>query len=267
MSHRRDRWYTITQRVLSTGGVKRVYIVTCNKCGRQGEQHASQLTDDARRKWFQREGWELGKWKNLHVCPQCAGNAPPPVVEVEEPEPNLPEPSTPKSWTDDLPKLQAAWTLSYEDEHLAFIEWLRTTYGNRYIPATPAAAPPTLMESWHAASTAERSELWHLFQGWAAEANKRLMVVDLPAKTTSREEIDEFLRRMKEGASTPPIDDSWQHGPHIDSMPVEAPLPPINNPPTVEPVEEPVTDDNEGAEDWYVELMQKQQQKKRPKRK
>jgi hypothetical protein len=245
MSHRRDRWYTITQRVLSTGAVKRVYIVTCFKCGRQGEQHAGMVTDEIRRKGFQRLGWELGKWKNLHVCPQCASNAPPPAAEIEEPEPALPEPPTPRSWTDDLPKLQVAWSLSYEDEHLAFIEWLRTTYGDRYIPrSAPPASPPTLIETWNAASTAERNELWQVFQGWAADVNKQLVVVTLPTK--------------------PPVE--WQHGPHIDSMPVETPMPPIENPPTVETVEtDDEASDDEGAEDWYRELMQKQ--KNRSKRK
>ena len=275
MAHRRERFYTITQRPLSTGSVKRVYIITCSKCGRQGEQHAGQLTDDMRRKQFQRDGWDVGKWKNLHICPQCAGNVPAPEIEAEEPEPVLPEPTLPKSWLDDLPKLQQAWNLTYEDEHLAFIAWLRNTYGDRYVP-TPASSPtPTLQELLEASSDEQRIEFWRwLRNNYTYSAITGLTrrystspLLDLPVPVptkpaTSREEIDEFLRQMKEGAKTPPADDSWQHGTHIDSMPVEAPMPPIENPPAVEQVETPADPDNdEGAEDWYVELMKKRKQK------
>jgi hypothetical protein len=227
MSHRRDRWYTITQRPLSTGAIKRVYIVACSKCGRQGEQHASQMTDDMRRKWFQREGWEIGKWKNLHVCPTCAGHAPAPITEVEEPEPVLPEPAQPKSWLADLPKLQQAWNLTYEDEHLAFIEWLRVTYGDRYIPAPappaePRMAPLTLLQTWEQASSDERSELWRHFQTEGAKYNLALVPITIEP-------------------SPPPL--------------IEQPAP--------EPVTEAApADDYDGAEDWYVQLMEKRKQKK-----
>jgi hypothetical protein len=225
MAHGREHWYTITQRPLPTGAVKRVYVISCSKCGRQAEQHAGMQTDDMRRKGFQRQGWDIGKWKNLHVCPECNGRAVP-KAEVEA-EDELPEPVQPKTWMQDLPRLQQAWALTYEDERLAFLDWLRDTYGDRYIPAPPA--PP------------------------------------------GRTEIDEFLRQVKEQRvnvpppAPPPVMEQ-QHGSHIDSMPVEAPPPPIENPPAIEQLEtpaEPVMPEEPGeAEDWYVNLMADIEKKK-----
>jgi hypothetical protein len=282
--HRRERWYTITQRPLTTGAIKRVYVIACSKCGRQAEQHAGMVTDDMRRKGFQRDGWEIGRWKNLHVCPECAGNAPPPKVEVAIEEPALPEPVAPKTWMDELPKLQVAWTMSYEDEHQAFIAWLRTTYGDRYFPAE--APPADLLEVWSQADDEERAKLllrlrdrhgpvfFDTRRSPHVEARPTLdipptieQVEPTPSPEAPAKMVDEFLRQVKEAAKTPQVDDSWpQRGTHIDSMPVQAPLPPIENPPAVEQLEtpgEPIAeaDDDEGAEDWYVELMAKQKRK------
>jgi hypothetical protein len=136
-----DFWFEITHGPSpGDGGTVRYYIVTCRKCRRQSKYHATDLSNDALRKVFIRQGWMLGKTRNRHLCPDCSKrHAPQPKVEpavvIEIPSPQVSAPPQ-------VSRLESLWDQSSEDERVEFWNLLR----RRYAEGKEAAARDALYD-------------------------------------------------------------------------------------------------------------------------
>lgn len=106
----KHQWFTMTAGPNQAGRATRYYMVEC-RCGVTASHHAGSFTDDKLRKIFMRQGWEIGKNKTSHLCPECKHKR---KVEVEPaPPPAEPMPQ--------LSRLELAWKAASDEERAAFM--------------------------------------------------------------------------------------------------------------------------------------------------
>jgi hypothetical protein len=55
----------------SDGQHIRYYLIRCCRCDRTASYHASGISNERMKKLFGRQGWYVGKSRNLHICPEC----------------------------------------------------------------------------------------------------------------------------------------------------------------------------------------------------
>lgn len=112
---------------------------------------------------------------------------------------------------------------------------------------TQAAARETLDLNEPPSRVARMRALWD-----QCDVDERLDFMKGIEKARWLEEYGFRFHRQSEPAPSRDVNPSaeFQHGPHIDSMPVEAPLPKIEHPPEVV-----VEDDDDEPADWWKELQ------------
>lgn len=173
--------------------------------------------------------------------------------------------------------LQHAWESANKEERAEFLLALETSEG--VILARPQAAPMAKPEPpmttlyriivpglthFDYNEIITTSELLAAQQKYASDSFK-IKAVEL------QKTVDDFLNEVKQPTAPKPLSDllhkptpkplsEWQHGSNIDSMPIEAALPPIEHPPVeaIPPSEPPPNeDDDDDAADWWKELQTK----------
>jgi hypothetical protein len=170
--------------------------------------------------------------------------------------------------------LQQAWDKADKEERAEFLLALEASEGlilaRPQARPTPEPDPPTTTlyrvidpggTHFDCNEIITTSELLDAQQKYATDTLK-IIAVDLsapsqpqpvpsqPQPVPSKKDIDDFLREVKELAKPQPVDDGWQHGSHIDSMPIQPEPPPIEHPPVTVS-----KDDDDDVADWWLELQ------------
>lgn len=101
-----DYWFDISSGGGVNGRAVRYYSVRCKKCGAVSQYHATMLSDPALRKHFSKQGWDIGKHRHAHLCPECCVRRKPPQ---DEPKPKPP------------PRIDQIWDSMNEDQRAEFI--------------------------------------------------------------------------------------------------------------------------------------------------
>jgi hypothetical protein len=70
-SHR-EFWFDLgTAPDPTTGRPVRAQIIHCRLCDQQASMHAHGMSIERQKKAFVRRGWQIGRSKNAHLCPDC----------------------------------------------------------------------------------------------------------------------------------------------------------------------------------------------------
>jgi hypothetical protein len=272
-----DFWFELVEGPSPDGiGFVRYHQVTCRKCKTQSKTRQMGQSNDHLRKFFIRQGWDVGRARNLHLCPECAHKHKD-LRTKPQPQPNVvplhPTPPQPKRVT-----LKQTWEQASEAERAEFWGFLRAVYGHKLITefgalidkewawrqenAEPEPPAPLLFQviapglthfDYNEIITA--TELLLAQQKYGSDAFS-VKACEPPDPEPPKKTVDEFLHRVKEHGKPKPMSE-WQHGPHIDSMPVEAKLPPSEHPvamPGVETTPPPPPDDDDEPADWWQEI-------------
>jgi hypothetical protein len=134
-------WYLLTAAPDQGGKVTRFYVVECRKCGDRKSHHATSVSDPQLRKIFMRGGWEIGKFRNGHLCPKCqikVRPAPAPVPPRFAPVMNWQAAPPPAPVV--TPSLADAWQAAGDDERRKFLE----RFSQSIIAAAATLRPKTL---------------------------------------------------------------------------------------------------------------------------
>jgi hypothetical protein len=265
-----DFWFELTEGPSPDGiGFVRYNEVTCRKCGAKAKHLASGQSEDQLRKFFIRQNWEIGRTARHHVCPACAHKHNHSQTRAQTLRTELP----PSNVIPLRPRvtLQQAWDKADKEERAEFLLALEASHGvilaRPQARPTPGPNPPettlyrivepglTHFDYNEIITTSELLDAQNKYDSMSFKVKAVQLNPPAPPQSPSRKDIDDFLREVKEHAKQPhdpPADDSWQHGTHIDSMPVEAPQPPIEHPVALAAED----DDDLEVADWWKELSQ-----------
>jgi hypothetical protein len=152
-----DFWYEILTAPDAGGRVTRAYRVTCRHCNCfKSFRSGGRLSDDKMRKHLIREGWDIGRSNNLHVCPGCSEKPKPPVTAQVKPLPAgfvdrmlqaaLDAVTSPQEEAlitpppEPLVTLEAAWMACSEDERREFVHKICDEHSllGRLYPTAPS---------------------------------------------------------------------------------------------------------------------------------
>lgn len=122
-----DFWFELTKGPSPDGvGFVRYNSITCRKCGKCTKIHNTGQSVDQMRKFFIRQNWDIGRARNLHLCPDCAVRHKHRPTEPERPRLEPPASNVvPLRPPPQRVTLQEAWEQASESERLAFLILLR----------------------------------------------------------------------------------------------------------------------------------------------
>lgn len=257
-----DYWFELTEGPSPDGvGFVRYHQVTCRKCGTQSKARNTGQSVDQMYKFFQRQNWEIGRTRHHHVCPDCAhkhGHR----RATEPPKPKPPPSNVVQLRPPPRITLIEAWDRSSENERAEFLLTLEATHG--LILARPARAPePTPDPPETTLYRVIQPGLTHL------DYNEIITTRELLAAQEKYGSNSFSVKAVKLEPKVPPVgddypqpkeapvDESWQHGTHIDSMPVQPQQPPIEHPPATAAAQDAAQDDDDDVADWWKEIQEK----------
>ena len=134
--------------VRATDGNKggRLYRIICRECAKQHDFKPNTLSDEKLRRNIIRDGWELGRYRTLHLCPKCADKkaAEPGVKDIAE------------RWTENF--LIEIWnTESFQKDRqglLDYLEWQKIV-----IADSVQTHPMTLLEIYRVSTNTEQQKV------------------------------------------------------------------------------------------------------------
>jgi hypothetical protein len=129
-----EHWFRLSHGPDPSGRMTRYYLIACHQCGRTVSYHANGLGDDALRKVFARQSWEVGKRQNQHRCPDCNKRDDLPKVSFRVvPQAKQFRPTH---------NLDAAWQATSETGRAQFFERLCREFYPTIEEQHPEQAPP-----------------------------------------------------------------------------------------------------------------------------
>lgn len=271
-----DFWFELTQGPSPDGvGFDRYHQVQCRKCGATNKIRSTGQAVDQLRKIFMNQNWEIGRTRHHHVCPECAHKYKHRPATEQPPKPSNVVPLRPSQ-----PRIMLieAWDRSSESERAEFLLALESTQG--LILARPARAPVptpdppattlyrvirpgvTHLDINEIVTTAELLAAQEKYgsEGFDVKAIDSAKLEPPPVQQPKpQKSVDDFLHEVKEHkhSAKPLVDDDYQqHGPHIDSMPIEPAQPPNAHPVAVAPPDNDDKEDDDEIADWWKEIQE-----------
>jgi hypothetical protein len=208
------RWYELLH-VRATDGSKggRIYRVTCRKCGAIHDFRPNTLSDEKLKRNVERDGWQLGRYQNLHLCPICVKGKE--QMEGEEPQPIA------ERWNDNF--MIEVW--NSEDGSLAnppakqqfldYLEWQKIA-----IPDSVEHKPASLAELYEDANDAQKEA----FVGYLVDTLRQKVfgregwLIEHWQRTTGndREKLLDYLEQSHFASRHGKLIDHWKKATHAE---------------------------------------------------